>query len=125
MKVAPFRALTHVYVAISILFCLRGNEGRPFQGIDTFDVAIIPPLSASVEMKVAPFRALTHLNILHCDFLHIIVEMKVAPFRALTHFFLRIYSCFTFPGGNEGRPFQGIDTVSGDRHALLTCGVWK
>ena len=38
-----------------------GNEGRPFQGIDTRFFRIDIQTSGSrVEMKVAPFRALTH-----------------------------------------------------------------
>ena len=35
MKVAPFRALTHCRYLLTFVLILRGNEGRPFQGIDT------------------------------------------------------------------------------------------
>ena len=35
--------------------------------------------------------------------------MKVAPFRALTHFFNA--SIVDIMCRNEGRPFQGIDTI--------------
>ena len=39
------------------------------------------------------------------------VEMKVAPFRALKQY---IYNSnpANFPGRNEGRPIQGIDTAN-------------
>ena len=61
MKVAPFRALTHL-------------AGR-----------IINIFFSSVEMKVAPFRALTHFLVASVIATPFCVEMKVAPFRALTH----------------------------------------
>lgn len=38
------------------------------------------------------------------------VEMKVAPFRALTHTLTDPFH-FSKTGRNEGRPFQGIDTI--------------
>jgi len=58
MKVAPFRALTHV----------RGNHME---------------MSVHVEMKVAPFRALTRFAAVLFFSRFRFVEMKVAPFRAL------------------------------------------
>ena len=64
---------------------------------------------ASVEMKVAPFRALTQYSY---SILNVYqkVEMKVAPFRALT-LFNSVFEIYLSNGGNEGRPFQGIDTL--------------
>ena len=47
-----------------------------------------------------------------CGFPEASVEMKVAPFRALTLGGPGSYIIF-FYCGNEGRPIQGIDTVSG------------
>ena len=44
-----------------------------------------------------------------CGFPEASVEMEVAPFRALTHFAGTDITVFN-PCGNEGRPFQGIDT---------------
>ena len=84
MKVAPFRALTqHLHN-----FCppakLSGNEGRPFQGIDTSHSFVWLISFISVEMSVAPFRALTHCVFDLCR-----------------------KDCFS---RNECRPFQGIDT---------------
>ena len=114
MKVAPFRALTHVnghFIIFQVV--LRRNEGRPFQGIDTsFNEFNLPPFSF-VEMKVAPFRALTRWQRYTIPQRVPMVEMKVAPFRALTQ--LRDYKSFRFFSycRNEGRPFQGIDTKSG------------
>ena len=61
-----------------------GNEGRPFQGIDTYPQWKCIRYSPVVEMKVAPFRALTHRS-----------AMFVCSF------------C-----GNEARPFQGITDFS-------------
>ena len=84
MEVAPFRALTH-YVLYTT-----------------------PHRLHIVEMEVAPFRALTHSSCTSVDLTH--VEMKVAPFRALT-LVIEHFSCRVAHGGNEGRPFQGIDTV--------------
>ena len=58
MRVAPFRALTHISKTCSIF--------------------------SIVEMRVAPFRALTLISRpFNFDFRS--VEMRVAPFRALTH----------------------------------------
>ncbi len=65
---------------------------------------------ASVEMEVAPFRALTQFSFLfHFKFL--LVEMKVAPFRALTQNLRESGSRVPYTRRNEGRPFQGIDTL--------------
>ena len=61
-----------------------GNEGRPFQGIDTLHIPYVLYEAFHVEMKVAPFRALTHTIFDGCRICDFIVEMKVAPFRALT-----------------------------------------
>ena len=47
------------------------------------------------------------------------VEMKVAPFRALTHLFSCKTRCCVLRR-NEGRPFQGIDTLQGTRSLKLT-----
>ena len=44
-----------------------------------------------------------------CGFPEASVEMKVAPFRALTHQVLKDKLYLNY-SGNEGRPFQGIDT---------------
>ena len=38
MRVAPFRALTHIILNVVLTLIPRRNEGRPIQGIDT-----IPP----------------------------------------------------------------------------------
>ena len=86
------------------------NEGRPFQGIDTIAPLDTVVRCCMVEMRVAPFRALTHhFNISRCNFFHH-VEMRVAPFRALTH--VPEYNLVKSAGRrNEGRPFQGIDTI--------------
>ena len=88
------------------------NEGRPIQGIDTVPSSdwtyfLLP----AVEMKVAPFRALTHdADLLYCK-LNNFVEMKVAPFRALTqHCFWCLSLCYR-DCRNEGRPIQGIDSL--------------
>ena len=62
-----------------------GNEGRPFQGIDTPYWQLPYSIDRFVEMKVAPFRALTLHVVKHGTVFHVV-------------------------GGNEGRPFQGIDT---------------
>ena len=64
------------------MYSTSGNEGRPFQGIDTVSTVSSAVVSSSVEMKVAPFRALT--PVLHVVTVNRMVEMKVAPFRALT-----------------------------------------
>ena len=45
-----------------------------------------------------------------CGFPEASVEMKVAPFRALTHPFMHNSNVPVMMRGNEGRPFQGIDT---------------
>ena len=85
MKVAPFRALT------------------------LFNSFHKSSLWTEVEMKVAPFRALT-LFVHSISFVSFpSVEMKVAPFRALT-LFNSVFEIYLSNGGNEGRPFQGIDT---------------
>ena len=64
-----------------------------------------------VEMKVAPFRALTHDMINSGQYIiDVSVEMKVAPFRALTQNATNSFAPDT-NGRNEGRPFQGIDTI--------------
>ena len=47
----------------------------------------------------------------------LLVEMEVAPFRALTHGFHVKIILFIRRGGNEGRPFQGIDTA--EIHTVL------
>ena len=47
-----------------------------------------------------------------CGFPEASVEMKVAPFRALTQKPARLQILRAWRGGNEGRPFQGIDTRS-------------
>ena len=61
MKVAPFRALTHLLHDVKLVLVLN------------------------VEMKVAPFRALTQqYTCLRQMYSLLLVEMKVAPFRALT-----------------------------------------
>ena len=66
---------------------------------------------ARVEMKVAPFRALTHhtFRLLHKH--TVPVEMKVAPFRALTQTHSNCHRSLGPLRRNEGRPFQGIDTI--------------
>ena len=46
-----------------------------------------------------------------CGFPEASVEMKVAPFRALTLFLGHLFFMVIIRG-NEGRPFQGIDTES-------------
>ena len=48
-----------------------------------------------------------------CGFPEARVEMKVAPFRALTHVPSGFRLTRIDPSSrNEGRPFQGIDTVN-------------
>ena len=47
MKVAPFRALTHYFMHSAIPAHVRRNEGRPIQGIDTFD---FPAATAAFAM---------------------------------------------------------------------------
>ena len=44
-----------------------------------------------------------------CGFPEASVEMKVAPFRALTQT-VSLHDSVQINCGNEGRPFQGIDT---------------
>ena len=46
-----------------------------------------------------------------CGFPEARVEMKVAPFRALTQLLIRLLVVYVYPGRNEGRPIQGIDTI--------------
>ena len=64
MKVAPFRALTHLDDGFQFGRCFLGrNEGRPIQGIDTHGSVFRYILfNGIVEMKVAPFRVLTLLK---------------------------------------------------------------
>ena len=99
MKVAPFRALTHLH--------------------DLYHVSCTIP----VEMKVAPFRALTQFQELLSPALFL-VEMKVAPFRALTHS-IPLEWMFLPHSGNEGRPFQGIDTSDNEPFFLNAPIQWK
>ena len=46
-----------------------------------------------------------------CGFPEASVEMRVAPFRALTHSTAAYRCSLTSHCRNEGRPFQGIDTL--------------
>ena len=47
--------------------------------------------------------------------------MKVAPFRALTHPLFDITLCHLLCR-NEGRPFQGIDTMNSDHDDVNEIG---
>ncbi len=62
-------------------------------------------------MKAAPIRALTQSIILSTKNSVPVVEMKAAPIRALTLFYC-ISKHLLLLGRNEGRPYQGIDTIS-------------
>lgn len=55
------------------------NEGRPFQGIDTYNGFVVCLQVPFVEMKAAPFRALTHLSVTCKHVIDASVEMKAAP----------------------------------------------
>ena len=88
MEVAPFRALTPPRIS----FALEAME--------------------IVEMEVAPFRALTHCFFLFLRVFFRLVEMEVAPFRALTLILIHNKDLPYYICRNEGRPYQGIDTIT-------------
>ncbi len=123
MKVAPFRALTHLHDLYHVS-CTIPVEMKvaPFRALTQFQELLSPALFL-VEMKVAPFRALTQA-IRRCAPSATYVEMKVAPFRALTHS-IPLEWMFLPHSGNEGRPFQGIDTSDNEPFFLNAPIQWK
>ena len=84
MRVAPFRALTHLFGNLITMFFLGRNEGRPFQGIDT------PCVKACARIDLCrnegrPFQGIDTVPFSVVKSRVSGVEMRVAPFRALTH----------------------------------------
>ena len=56
----PFQGIdTIIRYQLYLLYNNSGNEGRPIQGIDTQSAMTLQSYISLVEMKVAPFRALT------------------------------------------------------------------
>ena len=88
MKVAPFRALTP-HTPGSPGTIPGGNEGRPFQGIDTICIKHSAFWFLRRGNEGRPFQGIDTLPRAPGHFL-IAVEMKPAPFRALPTFLLRV-----------------------------------
>ena len=84
MKVAPFRALTHLFSCKTRCCVLRRNEGRPIQGIET-------------DLPYIFFYIYNRRN-------------EGRPIQGIDTFFLPFSVVKSRVCRNEGRPFQGIDT---------------
>ena len=85
MKAAPIRALTHHHVVIISLHSInRRNEGRPYQGIDTFCFIVWYVDTVISRNEGRPYQGIDTLYISRTIASSLSVEMKAAPIRALT-----------------------------------------